>query len=269
MKRCIALLVSVACLAVTAKSQSSYDPKNMTWPERYVLYTVDDKQCGWHKGNRISMTFVQAQESATFEHEIFSADNLRITTSGNGKPSSQVILVDGRWMVYKGESLREFEAIDALDSPLIMLKVILGALCKGAPSGPEELKEKKEVNMLEVKESIAAKAGWANGGIEPPWALRGSIQPDSSGWSFDLHLEPRRQQRAVTLDERGTWAKDANLSFPDDMPLKDWKVFTLGLFKRPDGRGGTIVDYAAAPSSVPVKTLGELRKVPRESGKKK
>ncbi|HEY6971753.1 MAG TPA: hypothetical protein VJA94_21255 [Candidatus Angelobacter sp.] len=260
--KCFFSFLAPLCIAVVASSQASYDPKNMTRPDRYVLYTVDDRQCGWHKGNRIAINLVHEGQSAGWTYEVFSGKDLRITSTENGKWSSEVILVDGRWMVYKGESLPKFDAIDALDAPVVMLKVVLGALCKGAPSGPEELKEKKEVNMLEVKESILAKAGWANGAIEPPWALRGSIQPESSGYSFDLHLEPRKQQPLITLDERGSWAKVANLSFPDDMPLKGWKVFTLGLFKRPDGHGGMIVDYAAAPSSVPVKTLGELRTVP-------
>jgi len=260
-KRLLTITALLLSVISSLDSQQGSSPQPPRIPERYVLYTPENAQCGWYTGNRITIIFAQAGQSATWEYEIFSPQDARITTTEKGKPSSQVMLVRGQWMLSKGEKLSQFEAIDALDVPVLLLKTVLGALCRAVPQGPGAIKEKKDLNMVETKESISIQAGWARGDVEAPWALKGSIQPDGSGLqSFDLHLEPRKQAAGIILNMQGTWKQDAPAPAAEDaMPLKDWKVFKIGPFKRPEGPSSTIIDYGAMPADVHARQLGELR----------
>lgn len=260
MKSLLTISVLLLCLTGSLGSQSCCDGKIPNAPERYLLYTDKDAQCGWYKGNRITIGFVRERQSETLEYEISGPQDARVTTTEQGKSSSQVILVNGQWMLSEGEDLPNFAAIDALDGPVLFLQTVLGALCKAVPEGPQALKEKKDLNLVETREPISARAGWAHGDIEAPWALMGSIQPDGSGsQTFDLHLEPRKQAAGTILNMHGTWKQDAAAPAPDDdMPLKGWRVYKIGRFKRPNGHM-TIIDYGAMPADVNAQQLGQLR----------
>ena len=191
-----------------------------------------------------------------------SGPDLRITVKAKdkgGKPeTAEIMLVTGQaqWMLTKDVKPEKGFEIDLLDGPVLNLKLVMELLRAAAPGGPNNVKNKASVNIQEQTRPIHVNTASAEGGLEAPWTLQGTIEPAAPGqWSFDLtavHDQP--------LHVEGTWQKDAAPAvFPDGMPLDEWEVWKIGPMRTTEGNT-TILDYGAQRSHVAAKTLGELRK---------
>jgi hypothetical protein len=137
---------------------------------------------------------------------------------------------------------------------VLSLELVTELLRAALPDGPAGIKEKKAFH-IERKDSIHVNTLSAEGGLEGPWALDGTIEPAGENqWAFDLTFS-HDQASHVT----GTWQKTPQAPlFADTTPLQGWKVFGVGPIKIVDGRS-TIFDYGAQPSVLRPKTLGDLR----------
>jgi hypothetical protein len=217
----------------------------------------------WYNPTHVSLT-VQAEDTTnTVAYEISSDQELKITTNAKGKhgqqETSEIMLVNGRcqWMLAKNAPLERGYEIDALDAPVLTLKLVTELLRAAVPGGPGGITKSTAVNVREKTKPIEVNTASASGGIEAPWTLQGTIEPTATGqWSFDLTVT-HDQPMHIT----GTWQKEtAAPVFGDDMSLAGWQVLSIGPSKRVE-ENATIYDYGAQPSRQQPKTLGELRKL--------
>ena len=228
----------------------------------------DDKgRSGWYEATRVTLRESAEGATSVSVYEL-DGDDLKITIDAKGKDrkteSGQVLLITGRaqWMLTKGVKTEKGYEIDEIDGPMLELKMAVEFLRLAAPAGPESVKSKVEVKIDEPTKPIEINTISAEGGLEAPWTLRGTIEPVATGgFSFDLtakHDEP--------LHITGTWQQDTPpTAFPDNMSLDGWRIFEIGPIKRTEG-SSTILDYGAQPSRVAAKTLGELRKAAGSRG---
>jgi hypothetical protein len=221
-----------------------------------------DVESEWYKATRVSVRQEAQDEAISTLYEISGNHDLKITidsTKKGKRETGQMMLINGQrqWLLVKNLPLEKGYEIDALDSVVLDLKLVLELLRAAAPGGPNEIKQKTAVDLHESHRSISLSTASASGGIEAPWALRGTIEPNAADQtSFDLTL---------ASDEKvhfgGTWRRDATPpSFTDDMPLDGWQILSPGPMTMSDGNR-TVYDYGAQVSKNHPKTLGELRAI--------
>ncbi len=216
----------------------------------------------WYSPTRVTLRAQEQGTSAVMIYEISGNQDLKITmnTTENGKQQTgEIMLINGQrqWMLAKNLPLEKGYEIDALDVPVLSLKLVLELLRAAVPGGPSQIKEKTTFNVHEEIRSIAVNTASASGGLEAPWSLQATIEPTAADQSsFELtakHME--------TMHVSGTWQKEATpLAFSDEMPLDGWQILGIGPIKTTNGNE-TILDYGAQISNKHPKTLGELRKV--------
>jgi len=224
----------------------------------------DSAQSEWYNATRVSMHAQDHGDSVQTIYEFGTNHELRITmqeTEKGKQQTSEVMLINGQcqWMLAKGVPLEKGYEIDALDAPVLQMKVLLELLRRAVPGGPDEVKEKQTVNVHELSRSIAVSTASASGGIEAPWTLQGTIEVSAPGQvSFDLTV---KQGQAMRFS--GTWEKAAvATTFDDNMSLEGWQILFIGPVKKTDD-SGTILDYGAQRAAVHANTLGELRSMNR------
>jgi len=143
-------------------------------------------------------------------YEISANQDLKITidaTEEGKEQNSEIMLINGQrqWMLVKNLPLEKGSEIDALDAPVLSLKLVLELLRVAAPAGPNGLNEKATFNVHEQTRSISVNTASANGGLEAPWALQGTIEPTTTGQMlFELAAKHN-----ATMHLSGTWQKDA------------------------------------------------------------
>lgn len=216
----------------------------------------------WYHVTRVSLS-LQGQDAAmTTLYEFADNEDVRITVQIQEKgrrESGQIMLINGRcqWMLAKGMPLDEGYEIDALDVPVLDLKLALELLRAAVPGGPSEIKEKMALDVKENSLPITVNTASANGGLEAPWVLHAIIEPTAANeWSFELTVKSGEE----TMQMSGTWQKATPSVFGDDMLLDGWQILGIGPIVRKEGTS-TILDYGAQPSTKRAKTLGELRRM--------
>lgn len=218
----------------------------------------------WYNPTHVSLTFQVEGARETWRFEISREKDLRITANAQVKEgqneTSEIMFISGKcqWMLTRNAQLAKGYEIDAMDSPVLTLKLVTELLRAAVPSGPSQITKSTALNFHEDARPIRVNTASASGGLEAPWTLQGTIQPVAADeWLFDLtatHDQP-------PLHIAGTWQKAAVAPvFADDMSLAGWQIFAVGPIKRVE-QNSTILDYGAQPSHQQPKTLGELRKL--------
>jgi len=216
----------------------------------------------WYSPTRVTLRAQEQGTSAEMIYEISGNQDLKInmkTTEHGKQQTGEIMLINGQrqWMLAKNLPLEKGYEIDALDVPVLSLKLTLELLRAAAPRGPSQIKDKTTFNVHEELRSIAVNTASASGGLEAPWSLQATIEPTAEDQSsFELTAKHKE-----TMHLSRTWQKETiPPAFGDDLPLDGWQIFTIGPIKTTD-RNGTILDYGAQISNQQPKTLGELRKV--------
>ena len=217
----------------------------------------------WYTANQVSLTVKAEGITDTSTYEITNDQDLKITTNTKGKrgqqESSEIMFVNGQsqWMLAKNVPLEKGYEIDALDGPVLTLKLVTELLRAAVPDGPNTITKSTAINIRERTKAIEVNTASASGGIEAPWTLQGTIEPAAAGQlSFDLTVN-HDQPMHIT----GTWQKQAAAPvFADDMSLTGWQILSVGPTREVQGNATTL-DYGAQVSHVQPKTLGELRKL--------
>jgi len=256
---CIALII--AFMIVPGGTAMAQDDVAAAARANRARKETAESRSDWYTPTRVVLHQQEAGESMTTTYEFGANDDLRISMDGTekGKHETAMIMLihgQGQWMLTKGAPLERGYEIDALDGPVLELKLVMELLRTAAPAGPAHIKEKTAFNVHEEHRSISINTMSAEGGLEAPWAIRGSIDivaPDQL--SFEMTLI---QEQSVHFT--GTWQKEAaHADFSDDISLDGWKVYSIGPIKSTDGNS-TILDYGAKSSKTHPRTLGELRK---------
>jgi len=141
----------------------------------------------------------------------------------------ETLLVGGRAVLSRGFA-GAAELGSSLDAPALMMQLALRLLERAEPGGPGRITEAREVEVLEESSPIQLESYSAVGGFQPPWALKGSIEPaGDTRRRFDLRFEfsvgagSEVQRGSMRLKGRADFAA---LEFPlaGSASLEDWTL---------------------------------------------
>lgn len=228
------------------------DPAAWASFTRVVLkLTAGDSDAGavWHA------SFDQETMDALIESEMHGPD---IAQKGT------IALVGGRIMLSKGMELKPGYEIDALDAPVLYIKLAMIVLGRVLPDGPEAISGHRDVDLTDTT-GIKYATMSASGYIPAPWQVQGRVERDAGGSvTFDLALTYPLEQAdgeggTYTMHMNGTLAMRDGPVFRDDDSLEQWTVYSVGP-REIKTEGGMILDYGATPENESeYRTIGDLR----------
>jgi hypothetical protein len=154
-------------------------------------------------------------------------------TLPEGPSTGELLLVGGRVLLARGFANMDPGAA-LLDSPMLMLQLLLVLVQQAEPAGPAAISAEREVDLAEEREPLRLDTGTAHGGFPAPWRLGGMLRPAEAGSRrFDLSFEfasgmVRRAAPDASMRLAGVM-DFGDRAFPYDgkMRLKGWKVFML------------------------------------------
>ena len=245
------LLLSALALTLLAQSPLPQYPYSVS----IGLDGSRKQQCSWYNGNRVTLSEKSKgkDDETTDTFEIYDDKNILITSterSAGAEAKHQILLVDGYWMLARNATLPKDAEIDALDAPLLFLKLTLELLCRATSTLPGEIAQRTELNLKEKRHGIEIKSGAAGLDINTPWSLLGKIEPlDGGRRAFELDVDFKYLEepeyiivggRRVALDQKkvksrreemllsGTWQQDAKPPvLADDMSHEGWQIFSI------------------------------------------
>jgi len=143
--------------------------------------------------------------------------------------------------------------IDALDGPVLTMRLLLAVLDRTIAGGPDKLSGEQAIDHRESKVGIRFATPSAEGHITAPWQAHGIARKLPGGAiSYDIELQGGSQdplgRTGPPMDVRFKGILDHRKApvFDDAMPLHDWKVYGVGpqSTRRGDAQ---ILDYGAQP----------------------
>jgi hypothetical protein len=202
--------------------------------------------------------------SGSFDHKTLDV-SIEIVTHGAKEPmTGTVAMVGGQVMMTKGLRLEPGYEIDALDAPVLSMRLVMSLLSRVFPQGPGQVVGTKHFDRVD-RVGIQYATPSASGYIPPPWSLKGAASRAPDGAIlFDMTLtfssEEQTGPRAnATLILRGKLARLDRPVFRDAESLEGWTTYGLGVQTKQQG-SGTVVDYGAAPQATArFKTIGDVR----------
>ena len=217
----------------------------------------------WTGFTAITLTFTEGRSPGTTwsgnfdeEQRDFLLDvQLRDPEPMRGK----VGLVGGRVMIVRGLRLAPGAEIDAMDGPILSMRLAIAVLGRVFPDGPKSVIGLQKVERTD-EVGIEFSTPSARGAIGAPWSLTGSVENYNSGVvNFDLTLTvPSKAAPATgTIHLVGRLAQRTEPALADNMALDGWSIYTLGPVVVP-GKG---TRFGARPApSAEVKTVGDVRR---------
>ena len=219
----------------------------------------------WNDFSAVTLTFAEGEAIGTTWSGVFddaSRDFLLDVQVREPEPMrGKVGLVGGRVMIVRGLKLARGAEIDAMDGPVLSMRLALTVLGRLFPNGPHTVLGLQRVTR-DDDVGIRYSTPSAAGSIEPPWRASGSVENyNTDVVNFDLALTVPARAGAKgaigTIRLKGRLSTRAGPVFRDDMPLEGWQVYTLGRVTRP---GGATAFGAKLERGAQVKTIGELRR---------
>lgn len=234
----------------------------------------NDPECGdptaWAGFTRIVMkesyqdTTDVSEWRASFDHKTNDAlIDTKMHVSGN-VTSGTVALVGGRIMLSKGLKLKAGYEIDALDGPVLSMKLAMIVLGRIYPKGPEQISGQQDIDFTDLI-GIKFATSSASGYIAAPWHVKGGVNKLSSGnVTFDLALtfpmvQGDEKNKTYTMKMAGELSTLGHPVFRDTDSLDGWMIYGVGpqVIKQ---AGSTIFDYGAKPDEGDkYKTIGDIR----------
>lgn len=201
---------------------------------------------------------------ASFDHE---TKDILIDTDLRGSSTSMtgsIAMVGGRIMMSKGLKLEPGYEIDALDAPILSMKLVMIVLGRVFPSGPAEVSGDKDIDRTD-KIGIKYASPSASGYIPAPWIVKGKIRKLGGGnVTFDLTL-------TFPMEQGDKTSKNYTMKMTGELSMLDHAVFfatdrldgwiTYGVGPRQIKQAAsTILDYGATPDQgVSYQTIGDIR----------
>ena len=226
---------------------------------------AQETPAAWTGFNAIALTFAEGRSPGTTwsgafdeqRHDFLLDVQLREPEPMRGK----VGLVGGRVMIVTGLELRPGAEIDAMDGPILSMRLAMAVLGRLFPDGPRSVLGLQKVDRGdEVGIEFATPS--ARGAIGAPWTVTGSVENYNAGAvNFDLTLtvpsKTAPKPATGTIHLVGRLAMRTQPALADDMPLDGWSIYTLGPLVVP-GAGSR---FGARPSpKADVKTVGDVRR---------
>lgn len=199
-----------------------------------------------------------------FDHEVL--DIAIDVDAPKVKPPQKgtVALVGGRIMLTRGIAMESGSEIDALDAPVLNMKLAMILLGRVFPEGPSGISGQRRIDRTD-KVGIKYATPSASGYIPAPWRLKGKVAKlAGERVAYDLALtfpadQPGRKRKTVTMKMNGEFGMLGRPVFLDTDSLEGWTTYGLGPRQMKQG-SSTIVDYGAAPDTgSPYRTVGDIR----------
>ena len=198
-----------------------------------------DKECDdigiWARFSSVNLSVRSPREkealtwNAQFDNSGFKIEG---GAAANGKPSLGTVgMIDGRTMVTKGVELRRGYEIDAIDAPVLFVRLMYALLTRAIPGGPDTVKDVQRVNFSEDQIGIKYATPSAGGHITAPWRVDGTVERVSQDIVFVLHLAGGTQDplgrdgKPMDLMFTGRLSMVPEPVFVDSMSLAGWKVY--------------------------------------------
>lgn len=221
----------------------------------------------WRDANKITLKLLNKAERSTAEWELETGDDDLVLHLNQqmpgGKETGVIMVIAGCRMLVKGLKLKPGSEIDALDGSVLTIKLALELLARAIPGGPGSVGASTSFNLTEDHDGLTISTRSASGDFQPPWSVRGvasSASPTTVDFDFSFTFSPEDSTPKQTLAFTGRWEiTQTKLALADDLPLKDWQIYSLGMSKKTNDDGSVIFDYGTDPVKR-VGTLGELRK---------
>lgn len=204
-----------------------------------------------------------ARWHAMFDHEAMDALIESETRGADATSKGIIALVGGRVMLSKDLELKPGYVIDALDAPVLSIRLAMILLSRILPDGPEAISGRREVDLTDTT-GIKYATMSASGYIPAPWQVQGWVEAVDNGITFDLTLTFPLQQaedkaEIYTMNLGGTLGKLGRPVFQDADSLAGWTVYGVGP-REIKTEGGMILDYGATPEKESqYRTIGDLR----------
>src|SRR5579864_4090682 len=150
-KACLAVFLIQASSMVLAQS----DVAAAARANRARVETKKEVDSEWDKATRVSLRAQEEGSPGTTTYEISGSQELKITMDAKGKQgqheTGEIMLINGQhqWMLMKNVPFEKGYEIDALDGPVLELKLVLELLRAAAPGGPNEIRKRTTFNVDE------------------------------------------------------------------------------------------------------------------------
>jgi hypothetical protein len=233
-----------------------------------------DKECddvnAWARFTMIDLTLTSPGRKdvqkwhAEFDH---STNDLRVdidSTAGKEVNRGSIGMIEGRTMIARGLKLPQGYEIDALDGPILSVRLLLALLNRAVPGGPDTLKGKQNIDLRESRVGIQFATPSAEGHITAPWRVVGTASQAGEAIKYDIHLtggtrDPLGRAGApVDMVFSGQLAKRTGPVFQDSMSLAGWQVYGVGPQITKHGESTTL-DYGANQDSGKQGTVADVR----------
>jgi len=221
----------------------------------------------WSDFSALTLSFSEDEAKGTTWSGVFDEKAhdflIDLQVVGPEPAKGRVGMLGGRVMVSKGMTLRPGYEIDAIDGPVLSMRLVLTVLGRVFPDGPGQI-----VGLVDVgrDDDVGIRFGTpsASGYIAGPWRVAGKVENYKAGVvTFDLRMTvpaqaPGATSATGTLNFKGRLAVRSAPVFRDSDSIEGWTVYALG--PQTQRRGAGTLDYGARPMATPgVKTIGELR----------
>ncbi len=200
----------------------------------------------------------------SFDHKTLDA-SIDIAMRGSKDPmTGTVALVGGQIMLTKGLKLKPGYEIDALDGPVLSMRLVMIVLKRVFPKGPSEIVGTTAIDRTD-RVGIKYATPSASGYIPAPWHVKGKVSKLADGRvPFDIALtfplqRQDKQRSSITITMKGELAVLGRPVFRDTDSLDGWTTYGLGPQQTKQG-SNTILDYGAKPQEVTrYRTIGDVR----------
>jgi hypothetical protein len=201
---------------------------------------------------------------ASFDHQANDASIDIVSRESDKSTSGTIALVGGQVMLSKGLKLDRGYEIDALDAPVLSIKLLMIMLGRVFPNGPEGVAGVRHIDRTD-NDGIKFATSSATGYIPAPWHVQGKVSKLADGSvAFDLALSRPANGRngdkeTYTMNMAGELSMLGHPVFFDSDSLDGWTTYGIGpqVIKQ---ETGTIYDYGAKPHAGSVyKTIGDIR----------
>jgi hypothetical protein len=192
----------------------------------------------WAKYTSISVTAmdtgspVSASWRVQFDH---ASHDIKIDAdfpTSSGRSRGTMVLVGGRILLSRGLELPRGQEINALDAPILAIKLVTAVLGRAVPVAPEAIDKERAIRTREEKVGIRFATPTAAGYLVPPWNAEGKVSKAANGdIVYELHVAGSTQdpsgRKGPPIDSRftGRFSDVPPPILDDAMPLADWTVY--------------------------------------------
>src|SRR5262249_3956844 len=106
---------------------------------------------------------------------VMKGNDARIEVSGNADGKSytgSLMIVSGNRMLARNVPMEHGMEIDALDGPVLQVRLVLELLGRAFPGGPATLTAARVVDVKEMTEPVKVNTASAGGEYPAPWTLK-------------------------------------------------------------------------------------------------